>query len=1059
MSRQSLFYCAVAAATCLLSLTFGCGDDARPTAPSPDVGVDADEADVVTEPDVEDVGPDTPLTEQGQIMAVPETTTWDLAGLTDEVQIVRTEGNIPHIFATNRLDLGFAMGFVVAQDRFFIMDLQRRLALGTLSGLLGDMLLGADLESRLTGMSAVNDKLIDSLSDDDAAYLEAYAAGVNAYLERVQAGELPPPSEYDLVGFLFEGGTLGAMKPFDLRSVMAMVTVIFYMTNFDGRDVARQARADALDTIFDGAELGELRRAGARTDVWDRVDPLFDVSSAPGFGITVNGAAQKRAGVRRSASRVSPAPRSPLPSGLMERAMARLEHRKNLLGRKEDGNFGSNAWAVDGAHSRGGEALVAGDGHLPFMIPPIMYQVGINTELLGGGDIHQAGLMIAALPLVAVGTNGHIAWSQVNPESDITDWYREEIQLDTDGLPSAALFEGQWRPLSRVDETYEIADIPLLNSVGRTETLSRWVTVDGRMLFDVEGRVLGVDEEPAAGEHVVVLPSVRVVPGDTDGDGVISAITFDYTGFDASQYVRANLDFGLATDVRGYQAATRGLVGNMLFSAVVDQAGDALYTSYQAVPCRTYLPRDAEGHWIDGANPTQLIDGTTYPSFTIPTDAVGHVDEGPGQTDPTLCVVPFDETPQAIDPPQGYVVTANNQPAPVTADGTLDDAPWHLGGPWASIRANTISGELQKAVEDGTADVDKMAEIQANNRSRLGELFSPALVEAVAAAKAASTGADLEPYQDRLAALYASDPDLDEAVERLAEWAEGGFRTPSGVETFYHHPTEGDLRDSVATMLFNAWLPRALDATFGDEGMEAAWRFDFNRSRLWAFLRFLRGRGVDNPGALASWNEATLESVFFDVRGTPEVEHSEEVFIAALIDTLNFLRSEPLDAATGGFGTSDMSTWLWGLRHQVRFESPVADYLPAEAGLAIITDVIALTTKKLPLADTLGDDDPRRGLKWFPRGGDNYTVDVAGPGFTGTEFSFGYGPQMRMVIALKDGQVWGQNIIPGGQSGLVNSPFFYDQAAKWLANETLPLRFHTADVVAGATGREVLRPR
>jgi penicillin amidase len=150
-----------------------------------------------------------------------------------------------------------------------------------------------------------------------------------------------------------------------------------------------------------------------------------------------------------------------------------------------------------------------------------------------------------------------------------------------------------------------------------------------------------------------------------------------------------------------------------------------------------------------------------------------------------------------------------------------------------------------------------------------------------------------------------------------------------------------------------------------------------------------------------------------------------------------------------------MSQWLWGLRHQVRFESILASQLPADAGLGFITDQFAISTDTLPLADALTAGDPRAGLRWFPRGGDNFSVDAASPGFSGTDFTYADGPVMRMVIALKDGRVWGQNIIAGGQSALVDSPYFADQAAKWLGNQTIPIRFHAEDVAAGATGREV----
>jgi penicillin amidase len=104
-------------------------------------------------------------------------------------------------------------------------------------------------------------------------------------------------------------------------------------------------------------------------------------------------------------------------------------------------------------------------------------------------------------------------------------------------------------------------------------------------------------------------------------------------------------------------------------------------------------------------------------------------------------------------------------------------------------------------------------------------------------------------------------------------------------------------------------------------------------------------------------------------------------------------------------------------------------------------------------------DDPRHDLKWFPRDGDQFSVDAANPGFSGTKFSYGSGPVMRMVVSLKGDEVKGQNIIPGGQSALTDSPFFADQARLWLANKTLPMRFSPTDVAAGAVSREVYRPK
>ena len=194
------------------------------------------------------------------------------------------------------------------------------------------------------------------------------------------------------------------------------------------------------------------------------------------------------------------------------------------------------------------------------------------------------------------------------------------------------------------------------------------------------------------------------------------------------------------------------------------------------------------------------------------------------------------------------------------------------------------------------------------------------------------------------------------------------------------------------------------------------------------------------------------------MRGTDVVERSDELMLAALGEALAFLRSEPSSPGNGGFGTDDMSQWLWGLRHQARFESLLAPFLGNDPTFEVFTRPFNIDTAKLPLAPGLTPEDPRFGLRWFPRPGDQWGVDAANPGFSGTSFTHGSGPVMRMVFGLRDGEVTGLNVIPGGQSGLTNSPFFKDQAALWLGNETYPIRFAVADVVAGATQREVYRP-
>lgn len=998
---------------------------------------------------------------QKKILAVPEQKKWTFDGLKDEVQVVYTEMNVPHVYAKNTDDLGYVLGFVVARDRFFVMDLARRLGQGTLSELLGDAALPNDFEARLMGMNAVTQLVLDGMSDEDSAYIDAYVKGINTYIERVIAKEANMPSEFRIIGPLIgKRNAEDLMIPFTRRDIAAMIAVIMYQTNFESGDVGRAAKYAQLPTLFEGAPLQALRRAGAQEDIWNNLATIFTDASAPGFENKLNDRNKAlNAPLKGAKHPLAKGEYKPTNLKMLKRAEDRLARMTRLLGKKEIENFGSNTWAVSADKTDDGQALVAGDGHLPLSVPALMYQVGMNTKLFGGGDIHEKGLLITSLPVLAVGTNGEIAWSQVNPVADITDWYREEITLDANGAPASSLFKGEQKPLVKIDEKYTIADIPLLESKGREENWSRYTTFDGRYLFDIEGKTVDADYQPQAGETVLNIGGRYVVPGDEDQDNKITALSFDYTAFDTTGYVRALRGFTKSKDVYEFQEYSKGLIGNMLYSAVADQKGNILFTSYQAVPCRTYLPKTQDKRWAEGADPTMLIDGTTYGGFTIPSQADGKVDEAPGQNDPYKCVVPFDETPQIVNPTEGYVFNANNQPAPITDDGALADDPWYIGGPWSSFRANTIARELQKAADNKTASVDKMAEIQGNTESRTAGVFAQWMIGSIAKAKTlATTDGPKTEDEQRLVNLYEANLAKFNAVEsRLIAWSMRNYPTPSGVETFYHTPKAGDADDAVATMIFNAWFPRMIQKIYDDEPMDAAYRYSSIRMKMRALYRFLNARDNSDTN-YASYNQETGESAFFDILSTPTIERSDEVMLMALVDAIAFLESDPTAPGEGGFGTEDMDKWIWGLRHQVRFESLLADFLGGTDFQGLI-DRFSISTAKLPLAENIGDEDPRKGLKWFPRPGDNYAVDAANPGFSGTRFTHGSGPVMRMVIGLKDGKVTGKNVIPGGQSGLENSPHFADQAKLWLGNETIPLRYHDDEVAEGGVAREVFSPK
>jgi penicillin amidase len=993
------------------------------------------------------------------LLSIPATESWSLAGLAAEGHVVRTEANVPHVYARSRRDLAFLHGFVLARDRYVMIELSRRLALGELSSLLGDAALAFDVEGRGMGMALVAARIADFASAEQLEIFDAFAAGVNGYIREVQAGNLPLPSELEVAGPLLGAeNPADLMVPIDRRGVAAMIATVVFQTSFDAGDLERAAAAAEIDGLFEGAPFAALRRQGLAGDVLDAVEPTVPVSSTIGFGL-------------ESGADFQP---GPLPGGGVARRSflaasdaaalgglaARLRRFETLLGHDRERQRGSNVWAVAGSAAAGGAALLAGDGHLSLAVPSIMYQIALDTSVLGGGDTHQLGLTIPGLPIMIVGTNGRVAWSQTQLHGDVTDFYREEIALDAAGFPATHRFGAAARPLIRVEESYVIADVPALGSVGRTEVVPRWTTLDGRPLIDVEGREVTEEAPAGEGEAVVLIGGRSVVPGDVDLDGKIDGVSFDYAGFDVQRMLDGPDGFGHARDVFEFREHSRQLVAFSQNIIAADADGNIFYTAYHAVPCRGYLERDDDGEFAPGADPLFLLDGTRFLGFEIPF-ADGVVDEDAAGGDPQRCIVPFDSTPQAINPERAYLFNANNDPANIARDGSLTDDAWYLGGPWdTGWRGGRIDALLAGAVAEGGADVARMAAIQADHRSPLGAAFSAFLFEAIETARALSLAAPpLSEDEARLVALYeASRAAIDEAEGRLRAWAERGFAAASGLETFYSSPSAEDRHDAVATMIFNAWMARVVRGVWDDEGLPAGLFWRRSQTQVLLIKRFLEARGAEGGGALASLNPDTGESIFFDVATTPEVERSREVLLGALADALAFLSSAPAGPGSGGFGTGDQNAWLWGLRHQVRFESLLKAFLGDDPLFGIFASLFAIDTDTLPLAPDLPEGDPRAELTWFPRPGDNWGVDAANPGFSGQDFTYADGPIMRMVIALDGGEVRGQNIIPGGQSGLTDSPHFADQAALWLGNQTIPLRFRVAEVAAGAMGREVYRP-
>lgn len=1033
-----------------------CGDDDGPT----DSGSDA-ETDVPT-----DALPDGP---RGEVLSIEETVRRVLPTLSGEVYVLRTEADVPHVYAENERDLRVVQGYVMARDRYFQIEAGRRLAQGRLSELIGDGALSGDQGARGRGMTAIAERLVSLLTPEQEVIVDAYVEGVNAYIEAASTGQDVIPTEISVVAPLLGMRAGDIMQPLTRADLIAFAAVPIFQLGFETGDLVYADSATFVDEQF---PTDTLRREGLRDDLFTPIAPINNVSSAPGFGVSgevqAHVVGQHPEGpidtdrLRRSRG-LGHLAMPTMERGVLERVLARNDAFEDDFRGGRWNDFGSNAWATrpdlgDGA------AILSGDGHLPLSIAPLFYQMGLDTSVFGDDaePTTLMGLFFAAIPPMAVGTNGRVAWSQTYLRGDVTDWYAEEIILNSDGVPVGTVFNGSTENLVVRNESYEIANIPTLMSTGRTETWDRYETFDGRFIAGIEGRPAMADTVVGAGETLVNIQGEYIIPMDMNNDGVVSGISFDYTGFDVSNILRALDNFNRSDNVAEFHQATRELVTYAQNLVAADIEGNVFYGSYNAMPSRAHLPREAGGAFEAGANPRGLIDGTRFGAFEVRLDANGMPDNSACGSEPQTCLVPFERWPTSFNPAEGFVLTANNDIANLTQDNTFDNDEYYLGGPWNNgFRGETIRRTLAELGSTQSVSSETMQALQGDHTSVMGQLFAPFLLSTIDEVRTLSEGSPSNPEEMRLVALYgARSSEIDEVQMRLQAWLDRGATAESGVETFYNQVDANERADAVATMIFNVWYRALLAGTFGDENIAQVFAPDPRTMTTRAMIRLLRARGANSEN-LASYEDAERESIFFDVMGTPERETSREVIIQAIVSTLERLAAEPPEdqPGVGGFGTTNMDEWLWGLRHQVTFNSIITDFVGDDPSFALLANNFSITTRTLPLAENIPDGDPRANLKWFPRPGDLFNVDAAHTSLTpGSDFFYSNGPVMRMVIRLEEGNVSGVNILPGGQSGRSRDPHFADQAALWLGNNTVPLRFEVSDVVAGASARETYAP-
>ena len=350
----------------------------------------------------------------------------DAPGLSAPVRIERDRLGVPTLVAANRNDLAYATGFVHGQDRFFEMDLSRRLAGGELSELFGSVALDQDRKTRLFHFRKVAHEVIGQVPAEQHAIVEAYARGVNAGLASLRSR----PWEYWVLG----------MQPAPWRAEDTILVADAMWWDLQANGMLREMLRRELNARIGGKECDAGWKCGLRflypaRNEWDAA-VITAPNGQPGApeapAVASSGIAPPAAGIPgpdvldvRAATANAPGPAVGAPakdapvtatgSGLQTRSMQSAASGANQWSWDPAADIGSNNWAVAGRLTTTGAALVAGDMHLGQRVPAVWYRARLRTTGSAaepGLDLN--GVTLPGAPLLVAGSNGHIAWSFTN---------------------------------------------------------------------------------------------------------------------------------------------------------------------------------------------------------------------------------------------------------------------------------------------------------------------------------------------------------------------------------------------------------------------------------------------------------------------------------------------------------------------------------------------------------------------------------------------------------------------------------------------------------------------
>jgi penicillin amidase len=404
-----------------------------------------------------------------------------LSGLARPVIVTYDAVGVPNIFAANLPDLFFAQGYVTAQDRLWQMDMTRRYASGDLAVILGPDYVKFDREHRILGLRQVAEETVANMGMAQRAHFEAYAAGVNAYIEQHQK---TLPLEFRFLTYFPHVWTVEDSVLVGL-SMTEFLNHGLYKDELQKEKVLARLGPELTADLFVNSSWRDhppgTDTNSIENEIPGETTPNEEEDPAPRHGKKTSRLTPEEKQVPRLAalarddkSKFAALVARDDKNGLAVLASSKIIHHPSASLRAGSGtedtefwsllrdlrvsvvNFhphewaagtrdgknnsrlygaplhseatderlhpGSNNWVVSGAHTASGKPLLSNDMHLDLHIPNVWYEAHLTA-----GDFDVAGVTLPGVPFVISGHNRYIAWGFTNLGPNVEDLYIEKF--------------------------------------------------------------------------------------------------------------------------------------------------------------------------------------------------------------------------------------------------------------------------------------------------------------------------------------------------------------------------------------------------------------------------------------------------------------------------------------------------------------------------------------------------------------------------------------------------------------------------------------------------------